>query len=273
MPELPEVEVVRQGLAPLLGNRLVTGFSSSNKKLRQPVPRSAFNLLVKGIRVRAVGRRAKYLLIHMENRAVVVFHLGMTGRLGLFPRAAPRLKHDHIRLQLDNDMELRFNDSRRFGSVQVISPGTEVGDLFARIGPEPFAEDFSAKYLFAKAKNRHQPVKNFLMDSRVVAGIGNIYASEILFRAGIRPAKPAGKLIRRQWKNIITCCRDVLQEAINAGGTTIADYVNASGKAGYFQLKLMVYGRDNEDCRKCGTSITRVVQAGRATYFCKKCQK
>jgi DNA-formamidopyrimidine glycosylase len=145
----------------------------------------------------------------------------MSGKLGLFPASAPRDKHDHLRLQLDNDMELRFNDARRFGSLQLVEPGVNVNDLFAAIGPEPFADDFSPAYLIAKAKKRRQPVKNFLMDSRMVAGIGNIYASEILFCAGICPTTPAGNLTKTQWQRTVRCCRDVLSKAIASGGTTI----------------------------------------------------
>ena len=272
MPELPEVEVIRRGLGPLLCGRRVIGLGWSNRKLRLPIPRKALKRWVKGERVRAVGRRAKYLLIHITNNATVVFHLGMSGRLGIFPSTAPRGKHDHLRLQLDNDMELRFNDARRFGSLQVIGPEVRLDDLFDTIGPEPFADDFSPAYLLGKAKNRKQPVKNFLMDSRVVAGIGNIYSNEILFCAGIRPTTPAGDITQNQWQRTIRCCRDILARAIASGGTTIADFVNASGTSGYFQLKLQVYGRGQEKCHLCHTSITRLVLAGRSTYFCPCCQ-
>jgi formamidopyrimidine-DNA glycosylase len=272
MPELPEVEVVRRGLEPLLPGRRVIGLGWSNRKLRLPTPRNALKRWIKGERIRTVGRRAKYLLIHMANNTTIVFHLGMSGKLGLFPAAAPRSKHDHVRLQLDNDMELRFNDARRFGSLQVVEPGANLNDLFAAIGPEPFADEFSPAYLHAKAKNRHQPVKNFLMDSRTVAGIGNIYANEILFCAGICPTTPAREITPTQWQRTVDCCRDVLGRAIASGGTTIADFVNASGMSGYFQLKLQVYGRDQEECRMCKTAITRLVLAGRSTYFCPCCQ-
>ena len=272
MPELPEVEVIRRGLEPLLCGQRVIGLGWSNRKLRLPIPRKALQRWVKGERVRAVGRRAKYLLIHMANNATVVVHLGMSGRLGIFPGTAPRSKHDHLRLLLDNDMELRFNDTRRFGSLQVIGPEAGLDDLFAAIGPEPLADDFSPAYLLSMAQNRRQPVKNFLMDSRVVAGIGNIYANEILFCAGICPTTPAGDLSKTQWQETVHCCRQVLQRAIASGGTTIADFVGASGSAGYFQLQLQVYGRGQEKCNRCKSAITRLVLAGRATYFCPCCQ-
>jgi formamidopyrimidine-DNA glycosylase len=272
MPELPEVEVIRRGLEPLLSGRRIVALGWSNRKLRLPVPRKALKRWIKGERVRTVGRRAKYLLIQMANDATIVVHLGMSGKLGLFPATAPRDKHDHLRLQLNNDMELRFNDARRFGSLQVVEPGADVNNLFRTLGPEPFAEAFSPAYLFAKAKNRHQPVKNFLMDSRVVAGIGNIYANEILFCAGICPTLPARDLSKRQWQRTVRCSRDVLARAIASGGTTIADFVSASGTAGYFQIQLQVYGRGQEKCYQCQTAISRLVLAGRATYFCPCCQ-
>jgi formamidopyrimidine-DNA glycosylase len=272
MPELPEVEVIRRGLEPLLPGRRVIGLGWSNRKLRLPIPRKALQRWVRGKRIRTVGRRAKYLLIHMANNATVVVHLGMSGKLGLFPVSAPRDKHDHLRLLLDNNMELRFNDARRFGSLQLVEPGANLNDLFHNIGPEPFAGAFSPTYLHAKAKKRRQPVKNFLMDNRVVAGIGNIYANEILFRTGICPTTPAGNLTKPQWQRTVRCCRDVLERAIASGGTTIADFVNASGTSGYFQLKLQVYGRGQKKCYKCHTAISRLVLAGRATYFCPSCQ-
>jgi formamidopyrimidine-DNA glycosylase len=272
MPELPEVEVIRRGLEPLLYGRRVIGLGWSNRKLRLPVPRKALKRWVKGEQVRSVGRRAKYLLLHMANNATVVIHLGMSGKLALFQTTAPRSKHDHLRLQFDNDMELRFNDARRFGSLQVVEPGTDLNDLFAAIGPEPFADAFSPAYLLRMAKNRHQPVKNFLMDSRVVAGIGNIYANEILFCANICPTTPAGDLTEALWQRTVRCSREVLARAIASGGTTIADFVGASGTAGYFQLQLQVYDRGQEKCYQCQTTINRMVLAGRATYFCPCCQ-
>lgn len=272
MPELPEVEVIRQGLALLLRGRRVVGLGWSTRKLRLPMPRRALARWVRGKRIRAVDRRAKYLLIHMANNATVVFHLGMSGKLGLFPAHAPRRKHDHLRLQLDNGMELRFNDSRRFGSLQVLAPGIPADAVLGDIGPEPLSNDFTPTYLHSRARNRRQPVKNFLMDSRTVAGIGNIYANEILFCAGLRPTTPAQDITASQWQRTVNCCKQVLQQAIASGGTTIADFVGASGAAGYFQLQLQVYGRGQEKCTRCSTTITRLVLAGRATYFCPCCQ-
>jgi len=236
------------------------------------MPTKKAQVAVTGKTITSVKRRAKYIIITLENSAKIIIHLGMTGRLGLFPQGSPLAKHDHAWWLLANQMELRFNDTRRFGSLQVVEPGANVNDLFAAIGPEPFADEFSPAYLQKKAKNRHKPVKNFLMDSRVVAGIGNIYANEILFCAGICPTTPAREITPTQWQRTVGCCRDVLDRAIASGGTTIADFVNASGTSGYFQLKLQVYGRDQEKCYQCQTTISRLVLAGRSTYFCPCCQ-
>lgn len=274
MPELPEVEVVRRGLAPLLVGRQVLDFSFSNRKLRVPVPRKELRRLIKGARISAVERRAKYLLIRMENGAILVIHLGMSGRVGLFGSKEPVARHDHLRCLLDNGQELRFNDTRRFGSIQVVEPGGfEASAIFANIGPEPFARRFSPAYLVKKAAARRQPVKNFLMDSRIVAGIGNIYASEILFAAGIMPVAPVGDITPEQWQAVIRFTRKILHQAIKSGGTTISDFINSSGETGWFQLQLKVYGRHRKKCRKCQCLIEKTVMAGRATYHCPGCQK
>ena len=273
MPELPEVEVIRQGLARCLSGRRITAIAWSGQKLRLPVPRGRLIRWCKGATILSVERRAKYLLLRLDNSALLIIHLGMSGRLGLFAADARPARHDHLRWRLDDDRELRLNDPRRFGSVQVLEPGGEQeGVIFRGPGREPFATAFSTAYLLEKAARRQQPVKNFLMDGRVVAGIGNIYASEILFAAGIAPAKPAAGLTSQAWQKIIVCSRQVLERAIASGGTTIADYVDSSGRPGYFQLELAVYGRAGQACRACGVAIQRQVMAGRATYFCPRCQ-
>lgn len=273
MPELPEVEVIRQGLSPHLLGRRIIAWRCSNKKLRLPMPRKALTSWVESEEVVAVERRAKYILIRLANGAAVIFHLGMTGRLGLFPVRSPRVKHDHVRLLLDNNLELRFNDARRFGSIQVAGSREGINDIFVSIGLEPLGREFTATYLLTKAGTRHQPVKNFLMDSRVVAGVGNIYVSEILFCAGIHPLQPAADLTLKQWQLAVRCCRKILRQAIVCGGTTIADYVNAGGEAGYFQQKLQVYGRKGQPCRRCKNPVARIVLAGRSSFFCNNCQR
>ena len=274
MPELPEVEIIKRGLQLHLPGRKVLETVAGNKKLRLPMPRKNLKEFIQGSRIESVGRRAKFLLITMDNGAILIVHLGMTGRLGVFPDGAPRIKHDHLRLQLDNNTQLRFNDIRRFGSIQVMAPDERLENtMLSHIGPEPFAEEFNAAYLHKLAKGKDRPVKNFLMDSRVVAGIGNIYACEILFHAGLSPVKKIKTLSKHDWKKIVTGTRHVLEMAIASGGTTISDFVNASGKSGYFQLELQTYGRQGKSCKSCECVISKITMAGRSTFFCPECQK
>lgn len=274
MPELPEVEVVRQGLRrTLLGHKIIA-FRSSNKRLRKPLPRKKIRDQVVGFRVIEIERRAKFLLIRLECGALLIFHLGMTGRLGVFASSHPVRPHDHLCFLLDNGKELRFNDIRRFGFVDVYVDG-EAGasDLFADLGPEPFGKEFTPAYLQALAHNKQKPIKNFLMDNAIVVGIGNIYANEILFASGIKPTTPASAISHKQWQKVVTQSRAILQKAISAGGTTISDFENESGKPGYFQLELAVYGKGGRPCPVCQSPITRLVMAGRATFFCTTCQR
>jgi formamidopyrimidine-DNA glycosylase len=274
VPELPEVEVIRRGLTAHLVGRTITRVVVSNRRLRLPVPRNLLKRWVEASRVVSVGRRAKYLVVEMSSGAVMVLHLGMTGRLALSANGSPRRAHDHLRFLLDNGQELRFHDVRRFGSVLVLQPReTEGPGLFSGLGPEPLGPEFSAPYLQARARGRSRPVKNFLMDATVVVGIGNIYANEILFASGIRPARPVGTLEPEDWERVVRASRQVLELAIACGGTTIADFVNSNGEAGYFQRELRVYGREGEGCRRCRSRIVRQVLAGRATYLCPGCQR
>jgi formamidopyrimidine-DNA glycosylase len=279
MPELPEVEVIKRGLQRHLPGRKVTEIVMGNKKLRQPMPRKNLKNFIQGTRIKSVDRRAKFLLITMANGATLIVHLGMTGRLGIFPAESPRAKHprakhDHLRLQLDNGTQLRFNDIRRFGFILVIPPGKGFGStMLSHIGPEPFAQEFSTLYLYQLAAGKSRPVKNFLMDSSVVAGIGNIYASEILFHAGLNPKKKIGLISKTEWGKVIASTHHVLKKAIESGGTTISDFVNESGRSGYFQLELQAYGRQGKPCNTCSTPITKKTMAGRATFFCQKCQR
>jgi formamidopyrimidine-DNA glycosylase len=272
MPELPEVEVISRGLAPHLeGHRLVK-ISFGTKKLRLPMPNEKQTALLVGKTIRLVQRRAKYVVIVLENSAKMLIHLGMTGRLGIFPEKTTLASHDHARWLLDNKLELRFNDTRRFGSIQGLGPNDDLDSFFAGQGPDPFWEDFSGQYLEELAAKRSLPVKNFLMDNRVVTGIGNIYASETLFRAGINPKRPAGEISLANWQVIVDKSREVLKEAISCGGSTISDYVNSSGEKGYFQTKLQVYGRTGQPCPVCGAPISKIKLGGRASFFCPVCQ-
>jgi formamidopyrimidine-DNA glycosylase len=274
VPELPEVETIRRGLIPRLVGCTIKRVLLSNRRLRLPVPRAKLKGWVQGSQVQSVDRRAKYLLVNMKSGAVLVLHLGMTGRLAFFTNGAPRRPHDHLRFLLDSGLELRFNDVRRFGSIQVLAPeDREPPKIFAGLGAEPLGPDFSTPYLMKMARNRTKPIKNFLMDAKVVVGIGNIYANEILFVAGIKPTRAVRTMGRATWDRVVEATRQVLEKAIACGGTTISDYVNSSGEAGYFQCELKVYGRGGERCQSCGSEIFRVVLSGRASFFCPACQK
>lgn len=274
MPELPEVEVIKRGLRKHVTGCKVTGIVASNKKLRLPLPRKGLKSLILGARIETVDRRAKFLLVRMDNGAILIIHLGMTGRLSIFPDTAAKSKHDHLILDLDSHKQLRFHDTRRFGFIQVASPGSDLpGTMLAELGPEPLGKKFTPEYLQALAAGKKRPLKNFLMDSRVVAGIGNIYACEILFQAGLNPRKQINRLTRKDWEKIVASSRAVLRKAIKSGGTTINDFVNASGKSGYFQLELQVYGRQGLPCNSCVTPIAKMTMAGRSTFFCPRCQK
>lgn len=275
MPELPEVEVISRGLRPRLVDRVVTGILVSGKSLRQPVPVDRLQRELVGRRILSVNRRAKFLLVGLDSGAMLVIHLGMTGKLGFFPPATVPARHDHVRLTLDNGLELRYNDTRRFGAWQLLAaeevPGIEE-TVLKTTGPEPFAEAFSAAYLLRLARGREVAVKSFIMTNQVVAGVGNIYANESLFRAGIRPERKVGTLSGKEWAGLIAAIREVLTEAIACGGSTISDFVDAGQKKGYFQMNFKVYGKGGSACEACGTVISRTVIGGRASYCCAKCQ-
>lgn len=275
MPELPEVEVICQGLRPHIVNRRIMGISCSNKQLRFPLDCREMRGEVKGQEIISLRRRAKYLLLKMKNGACLIIHLGMTGNMGIFPQGAPLKKHDHICWTLDNNTELRFNDTRRFGAVHLLP--AEVAEshektFFAAIGPEPLSRACSASYLKKRAANRKQAVKNFIMDSHVIAGIGNIYANEALFRCNIHPAQPASSISEKKWRQLLGTIRKTLKHAIECGGSTISDFVNASGEGGYFQMNFQIYGKSGEECLRCQEIIQKTTIGGRASFFCPKCQ-
>jgi formamidopyrimidine-DNA glycosylase len=273
MPELPEVEVIRRGLAPLVAGRTICQVIRSDKPLRLSLSRHSLVYALLGKKIKSTKRRAKYLLLIMDDGSLLCIHLGMSGRLGLFLESTPEAKHDHLRLLLDDSMEIRFNDPRRFGSVQIFTSRAEAEKkLFRLLGPEPFSKKFTPAYLYMRAQSHRLPVKNFLMDNRQVVGIGNIYASEILFAAGIAPLTPANMIDKKDWQRVIENVRTILAKAIKAGGTTISDFVGHSGEEGFFQLSLKVYGRSGSPCLVCGTPIMKIVLSGRSTFFCPRCQ-
>lgn len=273
MPELPEVEVIRRGLLPYLKGRTITDVHGSGKPLRHPVPLAAMKKKLPGLTLLTVSRRAKYLVIRASAGIRLVIHLGMTGNLGVFPASAGMRPHDHLCWQLDNTMELRLNDSRRFGGVWLLLTDKEEKEFFRNTGPEPFSRVCSPSFFMDAGRHRRQAIKTLLMDGRVVAGIGNIYANEALFAARIHPGRPACSLNEREWKRLVPLLRSILIQAIACGGSTISDFINASGNSGYFQMNFQIYGRQNQPCHTCGTPIAKIVISGRASYFCPHCQK
>lgn len=270
MPELPEVETTRRGIEAALVGKTVTAAVFHERRLRWTVPRD-FASSLHGQRVRAVKRRAKYLLVELE-RGTLIVHLGMSGSLRLMAPSRPRLTHDHVELLLDDGNVLRFNDPRRFGSMHFVIGDPLQHTLLARLGPEPLGNDFDADYLWQVTRKRRAAIKQVLMSSHLVVGVGNIYASEALFRAGVRPGRAAGRLKRNEVEKLVAGIKAVLAAAIKAGGTTLRDYVNADGMPGYFRQKLYVYERTGEPCRTCGTPIRHLQQGQRSSYYCPTCQ-
>jgi formamidopyrimidine-DNA glycosylase len=271
MPELPEVETTRRGLEPHAAGRRIVALAVYEARLRWPVPDDLPAKLA-GQRVIGLGRRAKYLLIALESGTLLV-HLGMSGTLRVLAADAPRIAHDHYDLLLESGRTLRFNDPRRFGSLHYTSGDPSQHPLLARLAPEPFDREFDAPYLWRITRRRRASIKQVLMNSRLVVGVGNIYASEALFRARIRPRRRAQSLSRQEAARLVKAVRAVLSLAIRVGGTTLRDYVGADGEPGYFRQKLYVYERVGKPCRVCRTPIRQITQQGRSTYYCPSCQK
>jgi formamidopyrimidine-DNA glycosylase len=274
MPELPEVETIRRGLERVLIGNIIHQIKVREKRLRQPVDARKLRRWIAGQKVQALHRRAKYLLCEMENQAHLVLHLGMSGRLFFCENVLPLEKHDHVQFVFNNGHELRFRDPRRFGMVDAIPP-EEIDNYvhFQNLGIEPLSLDCTPHYLSERARGLSRPIKNFLMDGTIIVGVGNIYANEALFRAGIHPQKPSGKLRPAQWERLMKALHETLHLAIATGGTTLNDFYDSDGEMGYFQQHLMVYSREGELCYKCGTKIRRIVQAARSSFYCPRCQK
>jgi formamidopyrimidine-DNA glycosylase len=270
MPELPEVEVIRRGLAPrLLGKRFLS-VKVGKKRLRQASSPQHLTRWLPGRRLERLQRRGKYLVFRLEGGVTLLIHLGMTGRLLLDPprRGEP---HVHLVFSLEDGLTLAFQDVRRFGQVLVFGPGEPLMPL-EQVGREPFSRRVTPEWLSEASRGRLRPLKNFLLDGRILAGLGNIYACEVMFAAGIHPATPAGALSLEEWNRMLQKIRRILKRAIRQGGTTVNDYLNSHGETGLFQIELMVYGRGGEPCRHCGSAVQRLVQAGRSTFFCPRCQ-
>jgi len=273
LPELPEVETIAAALRGPLPGRRITDIKTRCLQLRRPLPLAELAKLVNET-ILAVERRAKYLLLTISNGHVLLLHLGMTGTLRLDPPTALPGRHDHLDLELDRNLILRFRDPRKFGLVAVVKPNPDGGvQELAALAPEPLSADFSTAYFYELSRKRNTPVKNFIMDQHRVVGVGNIYASECLFRAQILPSTPVGRLSRERCHDLVNRIKEVLSEAIASGGTTISDFHAVDGSEGAFVRKLEVYGRNGEACLKCQKPIERTVIGGRATFFCPRCQK
>ena len=282
MPELPEVETVRRGLSPVMEGRVILRAEVRRPDLRWPLPERMAERLT-GRRVLRLGRRSKYILADLEGEETLLIHLGMSGRmlisgrmLGEFHQtfAAPE-KHDHVLLDMEGGARVTFNDARRFGAMDLTPTGTAMAHpLLSTLGPEPFGNDFHGDYLIARLRGRAMPVKAALLDQRIVAGLGNIYVCEVLHRAGIAPTRTAGSLSEVEAAGLVPLIRDVLSEAIEAGGSSLRDYRQAGGELGYFQHSFRVYDREGERCATpgCSGTIARVVQSGRSSFWCPVCQ-
>lgn len=270
MPELPEVETTRRGIEPHVTGKQVSDVIVRHHQLRWPVPRGLKAKLL-GHRIQSVSRRAKYLLLHFEH-GTLILHLGMSGSLRIIDASVTPEKHDHVDIVLDDGRAIRLTDPRRFGAVLWTKDDPQQHELIAHLGPEPLSAEFNSEYLFQRSRGRKNSIKQFIMDGKVVVGVGNIYASESLFLAGINPKRLARKVSRERMERLVEATKQVLAAAIKQGGTTLRDFVGGDGKPGYFAQQLNVYGRDGEACRSCGTSIKHIVQGQRSTYYCPKCQ-
>ena len=271
MPELPEVETTRRGLAPLLVGQRIRTVVVRNRRLRLPVPRRLPQLIA-GTTIRSLARRGKYLLIDCGTGTLIV-HLGMSGRLWVVRDGAPPAAHDHFDLVLDSGVVVRLRDPRRFGLVLWQAGNPLAHALLAKIGPEPLSAGFDGIALHAATRHRSAAIKQVLMDSHVVAGLGNIYANEALFRAGISPRIAARRLSHERCDVLAAKIRETLELAIDAGGSSLRDYVASDGMAGNYQSQFLVYDRADAPCRRCGTSIREIRQGQRSTFYCPGCQR
>ena len=270
MPELPEVETTRRGVAPHLVGATVSAVTVRDPRLRWPVP-ADLGTRLPGQRLDAVDRRAKYLLFRFT-RGTLLVHLGMSGSLRVVDAGAPPGPHDHVDIVF-GERVLRLRDPRRFGSLHWVTGDPATHPLLAHLGPEPLGEQFDAERLHALARRRHVTAKALLMDGRVVVGVGNIYANEALFRAGVRPTRRSDRLTRADCSRLVAAVREVLAAAIAHGGTTLRDFVREDGEPGYFRIELMAYGRGGEPCPHCATAMKAVRVGQRATVYCPRCQR
>lgn len=271
MPELPEVETTRRGIEPYIKNKCITAVLLRETRLRWPVPIQLPHKLA-GKRLEHINRRGKYLLFDFDHGHLIL-HLGMSGSLRIVKADVVPRKHDHLDLVFENEHILRFHDPRRFGSVHWTLDNPLHHPLLAKIGVEPLSKDFSGTYLFIKSRKRKVAIKNYIMNSHIVAGVGNIYANEALFLAGIHPKKAAGRINEEQYQQLCISIKRILRQAIRQGGTTLKDFVREDGNPGYFRQKLRVYDREGQPCTNCSTAIEILLLGQRSSYFCRQCQK
>lgn len=283
MPELPEVETVRRGLEPSMAGVRIAQADVNRPDLRWPFPERIAERLT-GARVERLRRRSKYILADLDTSETLLIHLGMSGRmtvsgdpLGQFVHDHPaQEKHDHVVFHMENGARVTFNDPRRFGAMDLMATGTEeTHPLLAKLGPEPLGNAFSEEHLIAALKGKNSPIKSALLDQHIVAGLGNIYVCEVLFRAGIHPGRKASKISEARIASLVPIIREVLLEAIEAGGSSLKDFRQADGELGYFQHNFRVYGREGEPCvtPECAARIKRITQSGRSSFFCPTCQR
>lgn len=285
MPELPEVETIRRGLSPYVQNTTITNIIVRQSSLRWPVPKNLKSLLINH-KITLIDRRAKYLLFSissLENsknsrdtrdntKGFLAIHLGMSGKLLLVTPETPLQKHDHVDIILDNNKIIRFNDPRRFGSILWLNSNISEHERFKHLGPEPLTNDFNVKYIKQKIKAKQTPIKNFIMDNKIVVGVGNIYATEALFYSKISPIKPVSEINDDKWQILVKEIKRILKKAIKSGGTTLKDFAKTDGKPGYFKQELAVYGRSGEKCITCNSLLESIRQQGRTTVYCSTCQ-
>lgn len=270
MPELPEVETTLRGISPHLIERRINRIIVTQPRLRWPIPEEIQTL--QGARINALQRRAKYLLMHTD-RGCMIWHLGMSGSMRILPQALPHNPHEHVQLWLDDGNSLRFRDPRRFGALLLTLEDPLSHRLLAALGPEPLSEAFNTDYLYQSCRKRKAAIKQVIMDSHVVVGVGNIYACESLFLSAINPTIQASRISKARIQRLVDAIKLILQQAIQQGGTSLQDFTQADGKPGYFSQSLQVYGRTHQACFKCARPVKRITQGQRSTFYCSQCQK
>ncbi|KAF3978367.1 MAG: bifunctional DNA-formamidopyrimidine glycosylase/DNA-(apurinic or apyrimidinic site) lyase [Methylococcales symbiont of Iophon sp. n. MRB-2018] len=271
MPELPEVETICRGISPHIIGKTFSHIIVRQAQLRWAIPDN-LDAQCQGHSIKSVSRRAKYLLLKISSGQTIIIHLGMSGSLRITDSKYKAGKHDHVDFVFTDNTLLRFNDPRKFGSILLTTLPVDKHKLISALGPEPLSEQFDGQHLYSISKNKITSVKSFIMNGHNVVGVGNIYASESLFMAGIHPARQAGRISLKRYQKLAECIKIILQKAIDQGGTTLRDFVNEQGKPGYFQQSLSVYGRNSEACVSCSSTIKQIKITQRASYFCPKCQ-